>query len=325
MIYGWRKTAACMFVNADKITSDMSMEEARKQVIDYPWPEDSREQVSHAAIAVRSNEHFYLLVKGDKGIFEVGEEYDSVLTEGLTLIKSQIEASPGFDDIATVTDRKRRLEMLKEKLAAPKQLTATKAKKKQSRKKGGGSTGGGKSGGAGGGASGGGGSSGSAGGEQDGGGGKEAKSWAQMARENGWQKVEPKKKVVVVRAQPPAIKQQSALVIYTQATAKDFMHELAHRDQLVAELVVSTRQKEGHVVLMANTEDVQELKDCLPWFREWGIQAKEYRLKDRTLANSAAQGWKDRTREAGVCHHFLKSIDCPFRGHCRFKCYPPEG
>ena len=257
----------------------------------------------------------------------MGKEYDSVLMEGLTLIKSQIEASPGFDDIAVVTDRKRRLEMLKEKVSAPKQLTATKSKKKQSRKKGGGSAGSGKSGGGGGGTSGGGGSGGSAGGGHGGGGdgGKGAKSWSEIAHENGWKKVEPRKKVVVQRAQPPATKYESAVVIYTQATAKDFMDELVRKDHETAELVASTRQKEGHVVLMADTEDVQALKDCLPWLKEWGIQAKEYWLKEGTLANSAAQGWKDRTREAGVCHHFLKGAECRFRGHCKFKCYPPEG
>jgi hypothetical protein len=262
------------------------------------------------------------------------------MTEGLALIKSQIEASPGFDDIAGVTDKKRRLEMLREKVSAPRQLTATKSsskaksKKKQSSKKGGGgdingggssgSAGGGKNGVGGGGGSSGIGSGGNAGGSGGSAGGGE-RSWTEIAQDNGWQKVETRKKVVVVRAQPSAAKHQSAVVIYTQASAKDFMDELARKDHDVAEMVASTRQKEGHVVLMATTEDVQALKECLPWFKNWGMQAKEYMLKPGTLANSAAQGWKDQTREAGVCHHFLKGTECPFRGRCKFKCYPPEG
>jgi hypothetical protein len=76
MLFSWRTKTACVFINADAITGDMSTEEAKKMVIDFPWPDDNRDQVSHAAIAVRSNEHFYLLSKGDKGVFELGEEYD---------------------------------------------------------------------------------------------------------------------------------------------------------------------------------------------------------------------------------------------------------
>jgi cell envelope opacity-associated protein A len=144
----------------------------------------------------------------------------------------------------------------------------------------------------------------------------------QEARASEWKKVEPRKKLDVVRQQHVVDKHQNAVVIYTQATAEELMAELARQDPEVAYLVASTRQKEGHVVLMATTDDVQSLKDCLPWLKKWGIQAKEYMVKPGTLANSAAQGWKDQTREAGVCHHFLKDADCPFRGRCKFKCYP---
>jgi hypothetical protein len=138
MLHGWRTRTAVTIVNADAITSQMSDKEVSQQVFDMPWPEDSRDQVENAVIAVCSDNHYYLMVRGEQGVFKLGEEYQSVLKEGLALIKSQVEAIPGFDDIGKVTDKKRRLEMIKERIAAPRKLTVTKAKtNKRSRKKGG--------------------------------------------------------------------------------------------------------------------------------------------------------------------------------------------
>ena len=140
-----------------------------------------------------------------------------------------------------------------------------------------------------------------------------------IAQENGWEKAKPKKAVVV---QKPAVHSyESAVVIYTQELADEVLKKIANKDQKVADLVASTRQKEGHVVLVASTENAQGLKECLQWLKSWGFQAKEYRIRPSPMVSSAIQGMDEQVREAGLCHNFLKGEECPYKGHCKYKCY----
>jgi hypothetical protein len=364
MVYGWRSQTALVIINADGITNEMSVEDAQSQVVDAPWPDDGREYLENAAVAVCSDGHYFLMVKGEQGVFKLGsDEYHSVLMDGLAIIKAQKEARPSLGDIEAVKDKGRRIEMLRELSAAPKRLVATKPKNKPSKKKRGGGGDGGSSGGGsgsgaggsgsgsgsgssagsggggggsgggsnnGGGASGGGGAGnassanrsagGSSGGGSRGGGGGEP-TWKQIAEQNGWQPAGPRKPRTVVRRQQQAPPARSAVVIYTQDQAEELLEEIARCDENTANLVVSTRQKEGHVVLMAAEEDVQALKEAIPGLRDWGFQVKEYLFKPGTLAISADQGWKAQAREAGVCNNWLAKRECPFKDQCKFKCY----
>ena len=100
------------------------------------------------------------------------------------------------------------------------------------------------------------------------------------------------------------------------------MAEIGNREQTVSRLIQSTRQKNGHIILMATEENDSELRRRLPWFKEIGLQAKEYFLKDTALARSALTGMQSKVKETGVCRAYLAGEFCKFGRNCKFKCWP---
>ncbi|MFN9914928.1 MAG: hypothetical protein ACK53L_20230, partial [Pirellulaceae bacterium] len=98
-------------------------------------------------------------------------------------------------------------------------------------------------------------------------------------------------------------------------------------DPEIERLVSSVRQKEAHIILMVKEGDVSKLQSFLPWFEEWGFQAKEYYQKNTAskISSAAEEGWATKVNQAGVCKYVLRKEDCPFQGRCRFSCYPGWG
>ena len=119
----------------------------------------------------------------------------------------------------------------------------------------------------------------------------------------------------------------NSVVVYTQWTEQQLCKEVTKRDPSIAKLIHSTRQKPGHVILMATQENDNSLRECIPWFKQWQWQAKAYRRDgENTLANAAQAGMQAHIIEAGVCNNYIKNAPCQFgaNGKCRFKCYSDQ-
>ena len=319
LLYAWRTNTALQIINVDAITADMSEDQARLHVIANHFPEDSRDNVTHAAIALCSKKHYFLLAQGDKAIFEIGDDYQAALTKCMAEIKKQVATRPNFEDLTKITDKTKQMELINDRMAAPPwQLKTKKYGRKSSDKKGKPKPDS---------SSADGGivvedddhSPGESGGPADTRGAKRAETdWSEVANRNGWGRKKPK---VIKQTTSPTIEDHNAVVIYTQASADELMGVIATYDEEFASVVTKTRQKEGHVVLMSSGENVKYLKDSVEWLKDMGFQAKEYRFSTGTLADSAARGLKAKSMEAGVCKYFFGEIECPHRGRCRFKCY----
>ena len=116
----------------------------------------------------------------------------------------------------------------------------------------------------------------------------------------------------------------SSVVIYTQASEQEVLREISRSEQEVRNLIHSTRQKDGHIILMATEENDEELRQGLPRLREMGMQAKEYHRysKDASLPRMAAIGMQEKVDATGTCRAFLAGNECRFGRKCKFKCYP---
>ena len=300
MLYAWRQAYSLVIINADGIKKGMSVEEAREQVVDQPWPNDGRDQITQGVIAVLQDGHYSLLTRGDKGAFQIDDEYQEALRLGLEKILS-IQTHPDFSAIARVTDKKRRLEMIREKMGGPPKL-ATKRKKKKKKK-----------------------SSGSTGPSDLT--TPESKrpdlSWAGRAGGGEWTTVGGSNSRGARRSTPVGRQptQVSSVVVYTSATEEQLMMEIRNREPTTSNLIQSTRQKTGHIILMTSEEKDAELRKRLPWFREIGLEAKEYFLKDTALAKKAQTGMQLQVKETGICHAYMQGISCKFGHLCKFKCY----
>jgi len=309
MLYSWRQKTQIAVVQADEITHNMTVEQAIRHVVDCPWPDDDGSGRKKMSVIVLDQNHYYVLAVDGKGVFDYKGEYEKALRLGLEKIIAEKEDVPTFASIATISNRKERKEKIMERIARQfkkkktekkkKKATRKKSTKKKSNKK------------------------------------KEKKereeedrqepevkeSWAQKARENGWQKVADHRQTRARKTTAQA-STVSSVVIYTQQQAQELIEAIRAKDKPTANLIHSTRQKPGHVILMATREDDDELRECVQWLNERKFKASAYRFTDGALAQRASTGVRQRVQEVGLCHYSSNGNRCPFgaKGRCKFKC-----
>ena len=304
MISNWRADSRLTMILADEIKGGMSVEEANKQVIDKPWPDDDDSSMKKRAIAVLSRNHYHLLTVDGKGVFDIGQEYQEALRLCLTKITSEQDSSLQFNEIAKETDRAKRFRLIREKVSeATKLLVPKKKKKKKSTKKHEANAS-------------------SAGVDINEKREKEKERATGKPIDSEWKTVGPQNK-----GRPRPVSIVNSVVVYTQWTEQQLCKEVTKRDPSIAKLIHSTRQKPGHVILMATQENDNSLRECIPWFKQWQWQAKAYRRDgENTLANAAQAGMQAHIIEAGVCNNYIKNAPCQFgaNGKCRFKCYSDQ-
>jgi hypothetical protein len=109
------------------------------------------------------------------------------------------------------------------------------------------------------------------------------------------------------------------VVIYTQMPAQELMRELAEKNKNTSVLIQSTRQKEGHVILMATHANDSQLRACVPGLQQAGWQSRIYHRKETPLAQAAEMGMQARMKESGVCFAYIKDGRCGYGSKCKFK------
>jgi hypothetical protein len=349
MLYGWHREHALLMVDADNINRGMSIDEARKLVNDAPWPKD-KVLPKRIAIAVLSKQHYYLLTMNGEGLFDHGDEHHKALDLCLKKIMAEQETEPAFNEIAKIKDKEKRMQILRERMSASSSLQVNKNKKKKStktkaapsvpssgaqriekkegkeeewqekakengweRKK-------------------------SSRKQKE----TEPENWAKIARENGWEKVserqqrEETKRSWANKAnenrweevnnrkqkEPKQAIVKNSVLIYTEKLAEEILTEIMKKDKTTSKLIQSTRQKQGHVILMATQTNDTKLRERVPWIKQWGYSSREYRQPEDTLSQVAETGMRARVKEDGMCTFFAKHADCPFGNRCKFTCYP---
>jgi hypothetical protein len=280
-----------------------------------------------------------------KGVFDIGDEYQKALDLCLKKIMSERSPAATFDEIAKIKDSKKRLKLVREKMSESNELKVTRHKKKKSTSKKTAPV-----------ASNGGEERNKKKETEDEKWTREAKergwvqtsargqkeaedrwakealkrgwektssrekreakkeSWAEKARGNDWQHVKPPEQ----RA-PSQTSGVNSVVIYTQMPAQELMRELAEKNKNTSVLIQSTRQKEGHVILMATHANDSQLRACVPGLQQAGWQSRIYHRKETPLAQAAEMGMQARMKESGVCFAYIKDGRCGYGSKCKFK------
>jgi len=303
----------------------MTKEQMVQQVHSAVWPHDDRTQVDKVSIGILYRSHYYLITMGGKAVFEIGDEYDRALELALAKIMSQLPP-PSFSSIEKEQDPDKRKEMLREALNEakkpvgvprkksrknPKPKPAPAAVKKPEKVA-----------------------------EEAAKKAAETKVAAAKAAERagggehqGWEQ-QRRRRAPPRRTQDRAV---SSVVVYTPVPAAELKAEISGWSSRMGEIVDSIRQKPDHMILMATPENDAELRELVGWLREWGLQAKEYKMAGRDpgqgpapagrapgqgLASAAERGLQDQVSKAILCRAYLEGGECGYGIRCKFRCYP---
>ena len=320
-LFNWRNPSkvAVVVVHANEIREGMSEEATLKHVYDGTWDGENMEMASQIVIGVFNAGQFCLAEVGGQAIFEQGEEHQRAIKACVEEIKKQSKSVAWQEKVQKVKDASRRLEMIKEGMRqAPGQLKSSKSSKRRDRKK-------------------------KAEADRE----KEPEAWQALASKNGWALAKGANsntadagawKVVArkngwAKAQTQQANSKgdgggrrsvSSVVVYTPVPADNFLQEVRRKDSNVRGLIQATRQKEGHIVLMATQADSEQLKQCVKAFTGWGFQAKPYYLKPG-LAQAANAGVQSAMQRQALCRNYMNNQPCQYGSNCRFTCYHSRG
>ena len=72
---------------------------------------------------------------------------------------------------------------------------------------------------------------------------------------------------------------------------------------------------------------MQMIVGLVPALRQLGLNAAVHndQAKPVPKAEQATRGLTSASYRANMCRYFVLGHDCPFRGNCRFNCYPSGG
>jgi hypothetical protein len=132
-IADWRNENGCatIMVLADALYEGMSDEDARKQVYDEPFPEDSRDTVTRFSIGVLDEGHCYLVYFNGSGVHEVGDPYQRALSYTLDKLRKGRKRTVDLETALKVKDATKRFDLLKESLNCRRQPPKNPAAQKQ--------------------------------------------------------------------------------------------------------------------------------------------------------------------------------------------------
>ena len=117
----------------------------------------------------------------------------------------------------------------------------------------------------------------------------------------------------------------NTLVVWTQQSVEELKKEMMQKHPVAAKLVEKARAKQGHIILMARSEEEEMLRSMRGSLYQLGFQVREYKTRQPKLANAAQYGMEQQVKGAGVCHFFLQNKACKWGNKCRFRCYKDGG
>ena len=144
-----------------------------------------------------------------------------------------------------------------------------------------------------------------------------------------WMVVSRRKRAIEQRPEQMIVTVEDALVntlvVWTQQSVEQLKNDMMRKHPAAAKLVEKARAKQGHIILMARSDEDSLLRSMLGALQNIGFQVREYMVKQPSLPSRAQKGMEQQIRGAGVCHFFLQGKQCAWGNRCRFRCYKDGG